>query len=54
MAIVLALYALIVWLIFFKFKLLPWNRVWKSVVYGIAAAVALFVVGALFVLHISI
>jgi multidrug resistance efflux pump len=47
MVIVLSLYALVVWLIFFKFKLLPWNRIWKSVVYSIAGAVALFVVGAL-------
>lgn len=47
MLIVLGLYFLVVWLVFSKFKLLPWNRAWKTVVYGIAVAVALIVVGAL-------
>jgi len=45
--IVLSLYFLVVWLVFSKFKLLPWNRAWKTIVYGIALAVALIVVGAL-------
>ena len=47
MLIVLSLYFLVVWLVFSKFKLLPWNRAWKTIVYGIALAVALIVVGAL-------
>jgi RND family efflux transporter MFP subunit len=47
MAIVLGLYFLIVWLIFIKLKVLPWNRAWKIVVYGVAIAVGLVVVGAL-------
>jgi RND family efflux transporter MFP subunit len=47
MLIVLSIYFLLVWLIFIKLQLLPWNRAWKTVIYGIAAAVALVVVGAL-------
>ncbi len=47
MLIVLSIYFLIVWLIFFKLKLLPWNGLWKTLVYSIAVAVALVVVGAL-------
>jgi RND family efflux transporter MFP subunit len=47
MAIVLGFYFLLVWLIFSKLKILPWNRAWKIVVYGIAIAVGLVVVGAL-------
>jgi RND family efflux transporter MFP subunit len=47
MLIVLSLYFLVVWLVFIKFKWLPWNRVWKTVVFSIAAFVALVVVGAL-------
>jgi RND family efflux transporter MFP subunit len=47
MLIVLSLYFVIVWLIFGKFKWLPWNRLWKTVVYSIAATIALVVVGAL-------
>jgi RND family efflux transporter MFP subunit len=47
MLIVLSFYFLIVWLVFFKFKLLSWSRGWKSVVYGIAITIALVVVGAL-------
>lgn len=47
MLIVLSVYFLLVWLIFSKLQLLPWNRAWKIVIYGIAAAVALVVVGAL-------
>jgi hypothetical protein len=34
-AIILGLYACIVWLIFFKFKLLPWNTVAKVIVFTI-------------------
>jgi RND family efflux transporter MFP subunit len=47
MAIVLGLYFFLVWLIFIKLQILPWNRAWKIVVYGIAIAVGLIVVGAL-------
>lgn len=47
MLIVLAIYFLLVWLIFVKLKLLPWNGFWKTLVYSIAVAVALVVVGAL-------
>jgi RND family efflux transporter MFP subunit len=45
--IVLSLYFVVVWLVFIKFKWLPWNRAWKTVVFSIAAFVALVVVGAL-------
>lgn len=47
MLIILGLYALIVWLIFSKFKLLPWNAMFKTIVYTIALVVALVVIGAL-------
>ena len=47
MLIVLSVYFLLVWLIFSKLKLLPWNGFWKTTVYTIATAVALVVVGAL-------
>ncbi len=47
MLIVLSLYFLVVWLVFIKFQWLPWNRAWKTVVFSIAAFVALVVVGAL-------
>jgi RND family efflux transporter MFP subunit len=47
MLIVLGLFALIVWLIFFKFQWLPWNRGWKITIYTTAVAIALVVVGAL-------
>jgi RND family efflux transporter MFP subunit len=47
MLIVLAVYFSLVWLIFIKLQLLPWNRAWKTVIYGIAIAVGLVVVGAL-------
>ncbi|MEH6549120.1 MAG: efflux RND transporter periplasmic adaptor subunit [Pseudomonadales bacterium] len=47
MLIVLSLYFVVVWLVFGKFKWLPWNRLWKTVVYSIAGLVALVVVGAL-------
>lgn len=47
MVIILGLYALICWLIFSKFNLLPWNRVWKTIVYTIAVLIALVVIGAL-------
>jgi RND family efflux transporter MFP subunit len=47
MLIVLSLYFIVVWLVFIKFKWLPWNRVWKTIVFSIAAFVALVVIGAL-------
>ncbi len=47
MLIVLALYFGVSWLIFFKFKLLPWNGASKSIVYGGALVIALVVIGAL-------
>ncbi len=47
MLIVLSIYFLIIWLIFFKFKVLPWNKSWKWVTYSIAFFIALIVVGAL-------
>ena len=47
MLIVLSLYFLVVWLVFIKLQWLPWNRTWKTVVYSIAALVAVVVIGAL-------
>lgn len=47
MLIVLGIYFLIVWLIFFKLKALPWNKLWKWVTYSIAFFIALVVIGAL-------
>jgi RND family efflux transporter MFP subunit len=47
MLIVLSLYFLVVWVVFITLQWLPWNRTWKTVVYSIAALVAVVVVGAL-------
>ena len=47
MLIVLSLYAVVIWLIFSKFGLLPWNKGWKATVYTIAFVIALVVIGAL-------
>jgi RND family efflux transporter MFP subunit len=47
MLIVLTLYFVVVWLVFIKLKWLPWNRTWKTIVFSIAAFVALVVIGAL-------
>ncbi|QFT75416.1 HlyD family secretion protein [Ruegeria sp. THAF33] len=47
MLIVLGLYFGVIWVVFSKLGLLPWNRFWKSVVYGGAAIIALVVIGAL-------
>lgn len=47
MLIVLGLYFGIVWLIFSKLQLLPWNGAWKTVVYTVALVIALVVIGAL-------
>ena len=47
MLIVLGLFFFIVWLVFFKFKWLPWNTAWKTSIYLTAITIALVVVGAL-------
>lgn len=47
MLIVLALYAFAVWLVFYKFKWLPYTRLWKNTVWGGAFTIAAVVVGAL-------
>lgn len=47
MLIILGLYALVIWLIFSKLKLLNWNRGWKAVVYTGGLVIALVVIGAL-------
>ena len=47
MLIVLGFFFLVVWLIFFKFQWLPWNKASKGVVYGLAITIALVVLGAL-------
>lgn len=47
MLIVLSLFFLIVWLVFLKFKWLPFNRTWKIVIWTTALAICLVVLGAL-------
>jgi hypothetical protein len=47
MLIVLSLFFLLVWLVFFKFHWLPWNRPWKITVWSLALTIALVVIGAL-------
>ncbi|MEO9573574.1 MAG: biotin/lipoyl-binding protein [Roseobacter sp.] len=47
MLIALSLYALIIYLIFAQFKLLPWNATWKSLVTFLGLIIAVVVVGAL-------
>ena len=47
MLIVLALYFLVIWVVFFKFKWLPYNKTWKTIVWSIAATIGFIVVGAL-------
>lgn len=47
MVIVLSLFFLVVWLVFFKFHWLPWNRPWKITIYTLSLTIALVVVGAL-------
>ncbi|MDV7145680.1 biotin/lipoyl-binding protein [Tropicimonas sp. TH_r6] len=47
MLIVLGLYAGLVWLLFFKMKLLPWNGFFKGIVWTGALVIALVVIGAL-------
>ncbi|NOD49412.1 biotin/lipoyl-binding protein [Ruegeria sp. HKCCD5849] len=47
MLIVLSLYAILVYLIFGRFKLLPWNGTWKSIIALLGLVIALVVIGAL-------
>jgi multidrug resistance efflux pump len=47
MLIILSLYALVMWVVFSKLRLLPWNGTWKTVVYSIAFLIALVVIGGL-------
>ena len=47
MLIVLGIFFFIVWLVFLKFKWLPFNRTWKIIVWGTALVIAVVVVGAL-------
>ncbi|MEP2531977.1 efflux RND transporter periplasmic adaptor subunit [Shimia sp.] len=47
MALIIALYAIPVWLIFFKFNLLPWNRLTKILVSLVGLIIVLVVVGLL-------
>ncbi|WP_425079290.1 HlyD family secretion protein [Ruegeria denitrificans] len=47
MLIILGLYFGIVWLVFAKLKVLPWNGFFKTVVYSGALVIALVVIGAL-------
>ena len=47
MVIIAALYIGIIWLIFFKLKILPWNRLWKSIAGTVGVLLLLFVVGLL-------
>lgn len=47
MVIIAALYIGIIWLIFFKLNLLPWNGLWKSIVGTVGVLLLLFVVGLL-------
>lgn len=47
MALVIALYALPIWLIFFKFNLLPWNRLSKVTVSLVGLVIVLFVIDLL-------
>ena len=47
MVIVLGLYFGVVWLVFSKLKLLPWNGLWKGIVYAGGLVIALTVIGLL-------
>ncbi len=47
MLIVLALYFGLAWLVFSKLRLLPWNAVSKTFIYGGGVVIALVVIGAL-------
>jgi multidrug resistance efflux pump len=43
----LALFFLVVWIVFLKFKWLPFNRTWKIIIGTTALAICLIVLGAL-------
>lgn len=45
--IVLSLFAVLIWLVFFKFKWLPFNTTWKVLISVTALSIALVVLGAL-------
>ena len=47
MLIVLGLYAVLIWLIFFQFKILPWSRGTKTVVALVGLVIVLVVIGLL-------
>lgn len=47
MLIILGLYFGVIWLVFAKLKILPWNGFFKTIVYGGALLIALVVIGAL-------
>lgn len=47
MLIILGLYFGLIWLVFSKLSLLPWNGFWKTISYGGALVIALVVIGAL-------
>lgn len=47
MVIILAIYGGVIYLVFGRFKLLPWNKTWKSVSAFVGLMIALMVVGAL-------
>ncbi len=47
MLIVLAIYAALIWLIFFQFKLLPWSKVTKGLVALVGLVIVLVVIGML-------
>ncbi|MGI9295806.1 MAG: biotin/lipoyl-binding protein, partial [Pseudomonadales bacterium] len=47
MAIVLAIYAGLIWLVFFQFKLLPWSRATQAIVAFVGLVIVLVVVGLL-------
>lgn len=47
MLIVLSLFFFVVWLVFLKFKWLPFNRTWKITIWTVALVICLVVLGAL-------
>ncbi len=47
MVIVATLYVILIWLIFGKLKLLPWNRMWKSIIAVVGLLLLLVVLGLL-------
>ncbi|AXI47115.1 hypothetical protein C1J03_14475 [Sulfitobacter sp. SK012] len=47
MVLILALYGGVIYLVFGRFKLLPWNTTWKSISATVGLLIALIVIGAL-------